>query len=130
MPRRSFAPIWPVIPVMWLAACADDLGADDRELPDHPTWDNAIASILAEYCNTCHGPEPRNQAPGFFRTDVYEDVVGAQGAWSYRQRVLARVRDDANPMPPPPAPGPTAAEIEVIGRWVEQGAPRNAEGPR
>ena len=98
------------------------------EIVENPTWENAIAPLMAAYCDSCHSVPATQGAPGYLRTDVYETMGGVQGAAALAERHYARSADTARPMPPGSMPGLTPDELAMLQRWVSAGAPRNASG--
>jgi len=82
-----------------------------------------VKAILDAHCATCHGRTPAFGAPmslvsaGDFRATAPKgaDVVG--------KRVLARIDDDALPMPPPPNARLSAADQTTLANWIGAGAP-------
>ncbi len=133
LPRRK-AQVWITCIVLSAAAMAGaawwkssgrhGTTARLRTVPSGPlTFNRDIAPILHDHCAVCH--RPGEAAP--FNLLTYHDV---------RQRAADVVTVTARRyMPPwPPEPGPpfaderrlTDAEIEIIRRWVAEGAP---EGP-
>lgn len=92
-------------------------------LPENPTWTEHVKPILDTYCNECHSDPPQQAAPGTLRLDICESL-GKPGAQAQAQRIVIRMIDK-NPTPMPPltyAKQPTPDDMEVIRRWVEQGA--------
>lgn len=95
-------------------------------------WNRDIRPILAENCFSCHGPD-QSQRKAKLRLDTKEGLFGTarhgttvvpgNGEQSELvRRILARGTDDL--MPPPEANKTlTAAQIELLQRWIAQGAP-------
>ena len=113
-----------------LSACiglGDDAPQSVVTLGEAPTWTTGIGQLLSYYCGDCHGAQPADPSYAWFRADVYADGDGRVGAYSLRQRHLARVTDPGRPMPPPPARAMTHAEIEGLRRWVALGAPYDGQ---
>lgn len=82
-----------------------------------------VKAILDSHCANCHGSTPAFGAPmslasaGDFRATAPKggDVVG--------KRVLARIKDDALPMPPPPNARLSAADQATLASWINSGMP-------
>lgn len=66
-----------------------------------PSWEYPVADLFDVYCNDCHSARPRNSAPNYLRTDIYDDAGTVAGVVSLFDRHLARAADSARPMPPP-----------------------------
>ncbi len=110
--------------------------AKPEEKPSEPPVDfnRQIRPLLADHCFKCHGPDA-HQRQADLRLDLKEAVLGKAGLRDsgrivqpgapskselYR-RITARDADER--MPPPDAGlDLTAKEIELIRRWIEQGA--------
>ena len=107
-------------------------------------YDRDIRPILSNHCFHCHGPDDA-QRKGGLRLDT---AAGARGAAKsgdiaivpgrpedseLLHRVTAREADEV--MPPPEAKKPlNPAQVELLRRWIQQGAPQPAhwsfEAPR
>lgn len=88
----------------------------------------AVSEILATHCNSCHGDELAFGAPSKFTQ--YDDFLSAprlHAAPRIADAVLARVRDDQNPMPPAGNSRLSEAQIAVLEGWVQGGLTRSAE---
>jgi len=92
-----------------------------------------IRPILSENCFACHGPDARKRAAGL-RLDVEADARKAleSGATaivpghSDQSELLARIiSTDATSVMPPPETGKslTAAQVDLLRRWIDAGAP-------
>jgi polyvinyl alcohol dehydrogenase (cytochrome) len=85
-----------------------------------------VAGLLKQHCVECHGSMPRRGAPlslltaSAFRAPRDNLTVG--------QVALARVQNDARPMPPAPNARLTASEVATLTTWIESGAPEAAPG--
>ena len=80
-----------------------------------------VAQVLSSKCGACHGAGSA-QAP---QLASYTDLTTGNTS----DRVLARMQDTANPMPPVYAGGPAgAADIATIQRWVGAGKPAGSCG--
>jgi hypothetical protein len=89
-----------------------------------------IRPVLAEKCFGCHGPDVAD-AQGGLRLDSRAGAVGSDGDGAIvpgdpdRSELVRRIRstDDAERMPPPESHKTlTAAEIELLSRWIAEGA--------
>ncbi len=92
-------------------------------------YNRDIRPILSRNCFACHGPDEHSRQAGV-RLDVREYATGQKGGLKAivpgepaASRVMVRIRHPKRPMPPPETGKKlTAAEIELIGRWIAQGA--------
>ncbi len=105
-----------------------ELGSQERtitaEIPEEPTWADHVKPVLDLYCNECHSAPPQQLAPANFRLDVCESIGMVPGAKLFAGRIIFRTVDQL-PSPMPPASYseiPTAADRELLQRWVDQGA--------
>ena len=93
-----------------------------------PTWCQDIQPILAASCvSSCHGATTTGSGRTDFRLDLYAQDGGVLGAREMASRIKARAVDQLN-MPPPGNPAPSAAERDLLSRWVLGGAPGCADG--
>ena len=83
-----------------------------------------VLPILSEYCFDCPGPDAAARK-GDLRLDVHDDVlfVAEPGAPEESELLARLVHDDPERVMPPPSTGkaPTAAERELLRRWIEEG---------
>ncbi|MFM7074963.1 MAG: PSD1 and planctomycete cytochrome C domain-containing protein [Planctomycetaceae bacterium] len=121
-PGRAPAGAWGVA---WLAFA---LGAAAARAGDTaPRFDRDIRPILAEHCLGCHGPDSGSREAEL-RLDeaagaVPQAIVPGNPDSS---ALIARVTstDPLTRMPPPAhGPGLTAAETDLLRRWIAAGAP-------
>ncbi len=115
--RAAFATSLSAIALLTLAACAQS--ADDA--PEIATFSEHIAPIIFNNCVPCHRPE----GSGPFPFTSYEEVNDHAGQ-------IAEVTASRFMPPWQPTPGYghfvgerllTDAQIDLIARWVESGAP-------
>jgi mono/diheme cytochrome c family protein len=97
-------------------------------------FDRDIRPILSDHCSACHGPD-KEKRKGGLRLDVKEDafrkldsgrlaIVAGRPKESRLLEVIALPLDDDDHMPPRKSGKQlSAAQIELLRRWVEQGAP-------
>jgi mono/diheme cytochrome c family protein len=97
-----------------------------------PDFNRDIRPILSDRCFSCHGPDAGNRQAGL-RLDVREVATGRLESGQTAivpgmpsaSELLARItsRDPDVVMPPPKVGKPvTAAEAEILGRWIAAGA--------
>ena len=97
-------------------------------------FNRAVRPILSEYCFACHGPdeEQRRKVKSKLRLDTKEglftrlgDIVPVIAGDAPHSEVLRRLTtsDDDDRMPPAKTgKRPTAEQIALIRRWIDQGA--------
>jgi hypothetical protein len=119
--------------LLFLSACSrpasESIG--DGDAVDY-NWD--VRPILSNSCFSCHGPDEDAGKAGL-RLDVRESAVAElpeyPGHFAIRpgdaagSELLLRIAsDDPDVVMPPPSThiSLTAAEIETLGNWIEQGA--------
>lgn len=96
------------------------------ERPDAPApLPEEARSVFEQYCAGCHGPDSPGSGNIRFITDlsglVDNNLVVAGDPEA--SRVYRRMTDPSNPMPPlGVAERPSAADIEVVRRWISAGA--------
>ena len=110
-----------------VSLAAISLRADDRDL-----FQDVVAPILKDKCIGCHGTE---KVKAKLRLDSFAGIMKggedgkiivpgkAKDSMMYKNLLLAKSEDDH--MPPPKKPQPSAAEIAVIGWWIDKGAPEH-----
>lgn len=93
-----------------------------------------IRPLLSDRCYACHGPDEAKRKSGL-RLDTEEGALALlksgeraviRGADHLQSGLLARIttKDEEDVMPPPKFGKPlTAAEVDLLTRWVKQGAP-------
>jgi hypothetical protein len=87
-----------------------------------PTWCKDIQPVMAASCvSSCHGETTTGSGQTGFRLDVYSSTT-PKGAREMAGRIQVRAVEQQN-MPPSNNPAPTAAQRELIGRWVAGGTP-------
>lgn len=136
MHRRVGAALWvgAVCLSLSLSACPgfgdEEPPSAFGEVPERPTYTEHVKAILDMHCVECHGVTPRNGAPSGVRLDVYDDPLNGLGALRWAPRIVARaVEGGGNPMPPTTRPQLGDVDRQILARWVEQGAPRDAAAP-
>jgi hypothetical protein len=89
-----------------------------------------VLPVLSERCFVCHGPDAKNRKADLrldrkesaLRADDPVIVPGKSGESALIERITSADLDEV--MPPPKAGKPlVAAEVDVLRRWVDQGAP-------
>jgi hypothetical protein len=99
---------------------------------DAVVFNRDIRPILSEHCFQCHGPDAQ-QRQGSLRLDQHEDAIlaGESGkraivpGQSKQSELWSRIlnEDPDSVMPPPHLGKPLShRQIELIGKWIDQGA--------
>jgi len=88
-----------------------------------------IRPILSQHCFACHGPdrESREAKLSFVTfedaTKAREDGAAIVPGNRQNSRAWLRITDADSPMPPTEAHNPmTAEQVELFGRWIDEGA--------
>ena len=102
------------------AIAEDDLRFDDLR------FDRDVRPILSENCFHCHGPDD-NARQAELRLDTEEGAkeLAIEAGDAQASELIMRVTsDDPDMMMPPPDSerSLTADQIEVLRRWIDQGA--------
>lgn len=92
-----------------------------------PTFACDVEPILKARCQSCHGATPSFGAPLPLATfaDLAADSPQFPGQ-KVHQRVAVRVAQEQAPMPQAPNPRLDAAQVELLKRWSDQGAPQGS----
>ncbi|MFN3166092.1 MAG: PSD1 and planctomycete cytochrome C domain-containing protein [Phycisphaeraceae bacterium] len=96
---------------------------------DAVSFNRDIRPILSENCFACHGPDPKTREAGL-RLDVREAAVAVVDGYRAiapgdheASEAWLRMTDDLDPMPPVKSHKKlTPDEIELIARWIDEGA--------
>ncbi|MEQ8790155.1 MAG: PSD1 and planctomycete cytochrome C domain-containing protein [Pirellulaceae bacterium] len=120
---RSFGPL-SLTACLLVAAANGELACADEQPVDYL---RDVKPIFARHCTKCHGPEKRQSG---LRLDAAELMrrggdsgPGVIAGKPNKSLVLMALTgsEEISEMPPD-GPKPTAAEIETLRRWIEQGA--------
>ena len=121
---------------LFLASLASGVPADDEngagpaELGPEPVdFARQIRPILSENCFLCHGPD-ENDREAELRLDRPGDAFADRGGYAVlvpgeraASELYLRVADPDDPMPPHESElSLTAGEVELLGRWIDEGA--------
>lgn len=93
---------------------------------DEPSFNRDIRPILSDACFYCHGPDAAHREAGL-RLDVEEEAKDysiVPGDLDASELVLRITADDPDMRMPPPESGKhlTEEQIELLKKWIEQGA--------
>jgi len=114
----------------WLAA-GSPARAVDRPAPARINFSREILPVLSDNCFSCHGPDEKNRKARL-RLDTHEGALrvkdgvaviapGRSTASELVRRITSPDEDDV--MPPPKSNRKlTPAQIELLKRWIDQGA--------
>jgi mono/diheme cytochrome c family protein len=95
------------------------LAACEPSAPEEPTWADDVRPILAANCVRCHGSPAVNDAPPWFRLDVYEDTFTddnrqIRGAGAMAEFMWLRTSEETMPPQFPLAD----YQIETLKNWA------------
>ena len=98
--------------------------------PEPVHFSRDILPILSENCFTCHGPDAKTRKADL-RLDLKEialrtkDPVIVPGKSGESELIERVASNDADEVMPPPKSGKklTAQQIELLKKWIDQGAP-------
>src|SRR5688572_24462015 len=127
MPNRTIYLI-AVLVLPWILAARLALGA----VPEQISYNRHVRPILSNNCFYCHGPDEKHREADL-RLDIRDGATADLGGHAAivpgkpaESMILARVtaRDDDERMPPPHSKKPplTADQVEILRRWIAQGA--------
>ncbi len=120
MPRK------PLLAVIAVLSAAARLSAADAP-PKPVNYSRDVQPILTAHCYACHGPD-EGKRKGKFRLDVRDATVkkAVTPGDAAHSRLIDRVTtmDPDEVMPPPDSKKDrlSAAQVEVLRRWIDQGA--------
>src|SRR5688572_9975427 len=102
------------------------------EVPEKVRFNQHVRPLLSGNCFYCHGPDPKHREADL-RLDTRAGATADLGGYAAivpgkpeESALLTRVSstDPDEHMPPPASKKPhlTAEQIELVRRWIEQGA--------
>lgn len=122
--------------VLSFQSCSRENSGESREsaIPDQVSYNFDIRPILSDKCFACHGPDANKREAGL-RLDVAESAYQAlkenpgahaivAGKPDLSQAYLRITTQDTAMLMPPPSSNLklTTREIDLIGKWIKQGA--------
>lgn len=122
--------------VLSFQSCSRENSGESREsaIPDQVSYNFDIRPILSDKCFACHGPDANKREAGL-RLDVAESAYQAlkenpgahaivAGNPDLSQAYLRITTQDTAMLMPPPSSNLklTTREIDLIGKWIKQGA--------
>lgn len=111
----------------------DGVSADDStgQIKSSVDFNREIRPILADTCFACHGPDDKHRMAKL-RLDTKDGAFAKTGIIipgnSADSRLIKRITSkDQNVVMPPPSSGHklTERQIELLKRWIDEGAPWN-----
>lgn len=134
-PPGSAFVCWLLLGALWTglpSARADEAPAASRS-SEPVRFNRDIRPILSEHCFTCHGPDARQRRAGLrldleaaARGELESGLRAIVAGQPQESELMARVASgDPSERMPPPSTGKvlSPAQIELLKRWIEQGAP-------
>src|SRR5437764_13616582 len=117
---------------VWLSIASALAGSTTRRTPAEPVDFSAqIRPIISSKCFSCHGPD-ESARKAKLRLDLRDEAIKdrkgvraiAPGDLDKSELVRRITTTDPDDIMPPPKSGRTlsAAEIDLIKRWIQQGA--------
>jgi len=111
-----------------LVAFLETLSESAQPPPPRPSTSDglpcAVATLLQQRCQQCHGTQPALGAPMSLVT--YADLRGparSNPSKSVAEVAVQRMRDTVTPMPPYPFPPATTDEAGAVSQWIAAGYP-------
>ena len=108
-------------PLVLVTACGGGVPAD-------PTYFTDVQPILRANCARCHGADPSDPAIATFRLDRYvKDDTSTFDAYDYATGMdpeMMRVAVDHEAPAMPPDYSLTDRQRDILGTWIEHGAPK------
>ncbi|MCS7470591.1 PSD1 and planctomycete cytochrome C domain-containing protein [Stieleria sp. ICT_E10.1] len=120
------APIGRTVILVAIALCLALGLSGSAAVADEISFSGDVRPILAEYCVQCHGPDEQHRQADL-RLDIEDDSTTAAivpGDPDASEMILRLTSADPDMQMPPPEmqKRPTAREIEILRRWIDQGA--------
>ncbi len=134
--RTSYFIVYLIITVCLIPSCfqEDDHNKKQAKLVEKVSYNFHIRPILSDRCFVCHGPDANKREAGL-RLDIEEEAYKAfkddssahpivPGKPLLSEAFLRISADDTGILMPPPASNLKleSFEIELIKKWIEQGA--------
>src|SRR5436309_11534022 len=113
-----------------LMLCARSLAQDAKSPAPKMTYDEHVRPILREHCLSCHSADKQESG---LQLDSYQKAMAGGSSGEVvlagdlaSSRLWALVSHAEQPKMPPKQDKLAAAKLELISKWIEQGAPENA----
>lgn len=96
-------------------------------IPQHPQFNRDVRPILSDNCFACHGPDSGHRQADLrldLRDDAIESAAINPGELETSELIARIITTDADLIMPPPDSNKKLSprEIEILRRWVQQGA--------
>src|SRR6478672_12593985 len=123
-----------VLFIAWTSFCASFAVAQETKPPAPTTpkisYDEHVRPILREHCFSCHSADKQESG---LQLDSYQKAMAGGSSGEVvlpgdlaSSRLWALVSHAEEPKMPPKQDKLAAAKLDVISKWIEQGAPENA----
>ncbi|HWB14678.1 MAG TPA: PSD1 and planctomycete cytochrome C domain-containing protein [Pirellulales bacterium] len=104
---------------------------DAAAAPATVNYSEQIKPILADRCYACHGPDAAQRKADLelhVRDKAIREAIvpGKSNESPLVQRIASRNSDELMPPPDSKKPPLTAQEVELVKRWIDEGAPYDA----
>ena len=133
--RRAQNPIcktaWAILISLFMGPILLAEDADNASGQPSPEFARDVLPILSDHCFSCHGPDGASRQAGL-RLDLREHALKSNDGVAAiapgqptRSELIRRIKaaDDDTMMPPPDALKPlSAAQKEILERWIADGA--------
>jgi hypothetical protein len=129
MKRLGLFAIWMTVSLFW---CARAVLGEGQTAIKPVDFNRDVRPILSDNCFACHGPDEK-QRQGNLRLDTKDAAFGSRAGYQLilpgdasKSRLFQRISAaDKGTRMPPPWSGKTLTDqqIELIRRWIDQGAP-------
>lgn len=83
-----------------------------------------VQSMLTNKCVACHGTVPLSGAPSLVSYADLTRVAASDASKTNAEVALARIQNNASPMPPAPGASATAGEIAALSQFISDGYPK------
>ncbi|TWT92428.1 PSD1 and planctomycete cytochrome C domain-containing protein [Stieleria varia] len=135
LPKSLLLVFLSALSVLFAVGIHADAESPDGQLSDTTRtlqFNRDIRPLLSDRCFQCHGPDEKKRESGL-RFDIAESATQDMGGYqaikpgdAEASELVARITaDDPDTKMPPPESGKSlnANEIEILKRWIDQGAP-------
>src|SRR5215471_980283 len=123
-----------VLFITWVVVCAPFAAAQDAKppAPGAPkiTYDEHVRPIFREHCFSCHSADKQESG---LQLDTYQKAMAGGSSGEVvlagdlaSSRLWALVSHAEEPKMPPKQDKLAAAKLDMLSKWIEQGAPENA----
>src|ERR1051325_3310844 len=124
--------IWITCSLLWCVPEAMAAQSAAQNTPKPVDFNRDIRPILSDNCFACHGPDDKKRQANF-RLDIKDAAFASRAGYQIivpgnasKSRLFQRISaaDKATRMPPPwSGKSLTDQQVELIRRWIDDGAP-------